>query len=175
MSQTQRCREILKQLSIRGDAGDAIHDVMSLQSLLSEASEPYTGLGSEVVIQCDGEGQEPAIRRRAEIVFGLKNYIENAVEFARSTVTLRGEWTDKFIKITIIDDGPGFDPAVLTRLGEPYVSGRAERDSAGGLGLGFFIAKTLIERTKGRVSFKNKKRSAGAIVTLSWLRDAIED
>lgn len=175
VSQTQRCREILKQLSSRGDAGDAMHDVLSLESVLEEASEPYFGLGSNIIVSAHGEGPAPNIRRQAEILFGLKNYIENAVEFAQSTVDLTGSWTADTITIQIMDDGPGFDPAVRARLGEPYVSGRFERDEAGGLGLGFFIAKTLIERTGGKVSFENRPQSSGAVVSLIWPRPAIVD
>ncbi|WP_371396541.1 ActS/PrrB/RegB family redox-sensitive histidine kinase [Fretibacter rubidus] len=175
VSQTQRCREILKQLSSRGDAGDAMHDVLSLESLLEEASDPYFGLGSQIDIKTHGDGPAPDIRRQAEILFGLKNYIENAVEFAESTVQLIGQWSPDYITIQIIDDGPGFDPAVRGRLGEPYVSGRGEREEAGGLGLGFFIAKTLIERTGGRVGFDNKPKASGAVVTITWPRAAIAD
>lgn len=173
ISQTQRCREILKQLSSRGDAGDMMHDAMSLISLLEEAAEPYFGLGSDINIITKGDGPEPVIARRAEILFGLKNYIENAVEFAESTVVLSGQWAPGVIVIEISDDGPGFDPAVRARLGEPYVSGRGERDRAGGLGLGFFIAKTLIERTGGTVNFRNKPRAGGAVVTLTWPAELI--
>lgn len=175
VSQTQRCREILAQLSSRGDAGDVMHDVLSLEALLEEASDPYHGLGSTITITTDGQGVEPDIRRQAEIIFGLKNYIENAVEFARDHVMLIGRWSPEIITIEIKDDGPGFDPAVIARLGEPYVSGREDRDTAGGLGLGFFIAKTLIERTGGKVSFKNRPKASGALVTISWAARDIVD
>lgn len=169
VEQTQRCREILKQLGARGDTGEPIHDTMLLQALLEEASEPYFGLGSKIVIKTHGEGPEPSLRRQAEILYGLKNYIENAVEFAASCVTLTGVWTMDSVNIRIEDDGPGFAPAVRARLGEPYVSVRGEANKmAGGLGLGFFIAKTLIERTGGRVSFDNHPESGGAFITLNW-------
>lgn len=169
VEQTQRCREILKQLGARGDTGEPIHDTMLLQALLEEASEPYFGLGSKIVIKTHGEGPEPSLRRQAEILYGLKNYIENAVEFAASCVTLTGVWTTDSVNIRIEDDGPGFAPAVRARLGEPYVSVRGEANKmAGGLGLGFFIAKTLIERTGGRVSFDNHPESGGAFITLNW-------
>ena len=169
VEQTQRCREILKQLGARGDTGEPIHDTMLLQALLEEASEPYFGLGSEIVIKTHGEGPEPSLRRQAEILYGLKNYIENAVEFAASRVTLTGVWTMDSVSISIQDDGPGFAPAVRARLGEPYVSARGDANKmAGGLGLGFFIAKTLIERTGGRVSFDNHAESGGAFITLGW-------
>lgn len=173
VSQTQRCREILKQLSMRGDAGDMMHDTLSLTGLLEEASGPYFGLGSAVIITAEGDGPEPVIARQSEILFGLKNYIENAVEFARESVTLSARWAPGIITIEIADDGPGFDPAVRGRLGEPYVSARDERDRAGGLGLGVFIAKTLIERTGGTVNFANKPRAAGAVVTLTWPAELI--
>ena len=169
VEQTQRCREILKQLGARGDTGEPIHDTMLLQALLEEASEPYFGLGSKIIIKTHGEGPEPSLRRQAEILYGLKNYIENAVEFAASCVTLTGVWTMDSVTIRIEDDGPGFAPAVRARLGEPYVSVRGEANKmAGGLGLGFFIAKTLIERTGGRVSFDNHPESGGAFITLNW-------
>lgn len=169
VEQTQRCREILKQLGARGDAGEPMHDTMQLYALLEEASEPYFGLGSHIEIKTYGEGSEPNLRRQAEILYGLKNFIENAVEFAGSRVTLTGAWTLDSVSISIEDDGPGFAPAVRARLGEPYVSVRGDANKvAGGLGLGFFIAKTLIERTGGTVSFDNHPRSGGAFITLNW-------
>ena len=174
VSQSQRCREILKQLSARGDAGDAMHDVLSLASLLDEAAQPYFGLGSEIHITAEGDGPGPNIHRQAEILFGLKNYIENAVEFAETAVALLGAWDNSTVRIQIIDDGPGFNSAVLTRLGEPYVSARRNRIEAGGLGLGVFIAKTLIIRTGGHVKFANKTKGRGAIVTLTWPRAELE-
>ena len=169
VEQTQRCREILKQLGARGDTGEPMHDTMTLQAMLEEASEPYFGLGSQIEIKTYGEGPEPDLRRQAEILYGLKNFIENAVEFAGSRVTLTGSWTVETVSINIEDDGPGFAPAVRARLGEPYVSVRGDANKmAGGLGLGFFISKTLIERTGGSVSFDNHPRSGGAFITLSW-------
>ena len=169
MEQAKRCRDILKQLGARGDAGELMHDTMRLQAMLEEASEPYFGLGSQIDIKTYGEGPEPDVRRQAEILYGLKNYIENAVEFANTRVTLTGAWTRDTITISIEDDGPGFAPAVRARLGEPYVSVRDDANKmAGGLGLGFFIAKTLIERTGGTVGFDNHPRSGGAFITLSW-------
>jgi len=81
VEQTQRCREILKQLGARGDTGEPMHDTMTLQAMLEEASEPYFGLGSQIEIKTYGEGPEPDLRRQAEILYGLKNFIENAVDF----------------------------------------------------------------------------------------------
>ena len=123
-------------------------------------------------IICDGDGLPPILRRQAELIYGVKNLAENAVGFAKTFVNIEGAWDSATISISIEDDGPGFDPAVIDRLGEPYVSGRSDRAKAGGLGLGFFIAKTLIERTGGRVEFGNMK-DGGARVNLTWPRDVL--
>lgn len=172
VSQTQRCRDILQQLALRGDEGDLIHDQMSLESLLEEAISPFDNMGSHIDILCEGEGPTPVLKRQAELIYGIKNLSENAVGFAKTYVTIEGAWDAETISISIEDDGPGFDPAVRDRLGEPYVSRRSDRAKAGGLGLGFFIAKTLIERTGGHVEFGNRK-SGGARVHLVWPREAL--
>lgn len=170
VSQTQRCRDILQQLAVRGDEGDIIHDSLSLDAMLREAADPFVGLGAEIHINVFGDDDIPAFGRQAELLYGLRNFIENAVGFAQTAVEIEGLWDGDTVSIVIRDDGPGFDPAIRGRLGEPYVSGREEGEKAGGLGLGFFIAKTLIERTGGRVTFGNLK-DGGARIHLEWPRE----
>lgn len=173
LSQAQRCREILTQLSQRGDEGDAIHDALSMEDLLEEAAEPYITFGKDISLDVSGEGEEPTLKRQAELIYGLKNFIENAVDFAGSEVKLIGRWDDRVLTLTIDDDGAGFDPSILGRLGQPYVSRRQRPkqvdELAGGLGLGVFIATTLIERTGGKVTF-GKSPLGGARVELIWSR-----
>ena len=87
-------------------------------------------------------------------------------------------WTDDAVEVTINDDGPGFAPEIMGRIGEPYVTSRRGHpyeagDEPTGLGLGFFIAKTLIEQTGGTVTARNRNRG-GAIVTVRWPRGAID-
>lgn len=175
-SQTERCRDILQQLGRRGDEGDAIHDVFSLKALLDEVAEPFLGFGTQIDIAAASEDPDelsPDLRRQAELIYGLTNIVENAVDFAKTKVTITGRWDDDTIYVDIIDDGPGFDASVKSKLGEPYVSSRTGNAGAGGLGLGFFIAKTLIERTGGTVSFGNRKNNPGAFVRVRWPKDAI--
>ena len=173
LSQAQRCREILTQLSQRGDEGDAIHDALSMEDLLEEAAEPYIAFGKDISLDVSGDGEEPMLKRQAELLYGLKNFIENAVDFATNSVWLTGRWNESIITLIIDDDGPGFDIAVLGRLGEPYVSRRQRPkqvdELAGGLGLGVFIATTLIERTGGKVKF-GKSPQGGARIELIWSR-----
>jgi len=177
LSQAQRCREILTQLSQRGDEGDAIHDALSIEDLLEEAAEPYITFGKDISLDISGDGTQPVLKRQAELLYGLKNFIENAVDFANSAVQLSGRWDERVLTVTIDDDGEGFDPSIMGRLGQPYVSRRQRPkqvdELAGGLGLGVFIATTLIERTGGKVTF-GKAPQGGARVKLVWSRKNAE-
>jgi two-component system sensor histidine kinase RegB len=110
-----------------------------------------------------------------EIVHALGAIVENAVGFARSRVEIEAQWDSDSVEIAVRDDGPGFAPGVLGRLGEPYLTERNSEGAAGGLGLGFFIAKTLLERTGARLQMSNlKPPREGAVVRARWPRSAIE-
>lgn len=179
VSQSERCRGILKQLTNRKDQGDAVHERLSLETLLEDAAGRHFDLGRTVTITVENGAPEgaraPEIRRLPEMIHGLGNIIENAVGFAAEKVDVSAKWTENEITIVIRDDGPGFPPQVLTRLGEPYVSERASGDRGGGLGLGFFIAKTLLERTGARIEANNRTLPrTGAVVRATWARAAIE-
>lgn len=178
--QAERCRNILRQLGEARDASDIVHARMPVQTLLEEAAEPYRGLGVSVTVSAEaGEGGEesaPTLRRSPEALHALSAFIENAVSFAHSNVTARVNWTGEHIVVTISDDGPGFAPEVIPKLGEPYVSQRGEAQKGGGdMGLGFFIAKTLIEQSGGRVATRNRTPPGqGAIVQAVWPRSRLE-
>jgi two-component system, sensor histidine kinase RegB len=133
----------------------------------------------------DADRRQPTIMRRPEIIHGLRNLIQNAVDFAHSTVEVEATWTDTTITVRIEDDGNGFPPSVIGRIGDPFMrrrrSGedRSKRPGYEGMGLGLFIAKTLLERTGARLSFANgggARRSGdtpsggggGAIVVVEW-------
>ena len=127
---------------------------------------------------------QPTIPRRPELIHGLGNFIQNAIQFARSEVTLQATWTSDTLRILILDDGPGFDTAILNRLGEPYVQGAGSRTRArrgartrgdeGGMGLGVFIARTLLEHTGATVDFTNRRRG-GASVAVTLNRHSLVD
>ena len=175
VSQARRCREILGRLSRRGDEGDAMHDRLGVDTLMREAAEPFTDRprGPAVIFEMIGDGAPPILRRRPELLYGLRNLIENATSFARSKVLIKARWTADKLDISIHDDGPGFSPEILTRLGEPYLSQRHRSRTAvgqkSGLGLGFFIAKTLLERTGARLVFDNAPWDDGSGATGAWI------
>jgi len=165
LSQAQRCREILEQLSRRGDEGDIIHDALSIEDLLEEAAEPFIDRDKDIVIKCEGEGPDPVLKRRPELLYALKNYIDNAVDFATSRVELSAYWDDEKITIIVDDDGKGFDPTLKDRLGQPYVSTRHRAQTAGGLGLGVFISARLMKRMGGKIKYLSSPMGGARILT----------
>jgi two-component system sensor histidine kinase RegB len=186
-TQAARCREILQKLTRRPTDQDPHHASLPVTQLLQEAAEPYRTAPNRITINSgpaqglQGAGRyEPVGERRPGVIFGLGNIIENAVDFARERVDVDAAWTEREIIVTITDDGPGFPPEIMDTLGEPYVTTRPARDGrpgseASGLGLGFFIAKTLLERSGAVVTLANREAPAsGAIVRLVWLRSEFQ-
>jgi len=177
VSQAQRCREILQKLSRSShEASDQMHERVGLREAMEEAAAPLRGLGSEVLVQIEPPADDPhtpVLQRLAEIIYGLGNFVENAVDFAQSKVTVTGSWTTDTLHIVVQDDGPGFPPDILAKLGEPYVTTRRAQPGYGGMGLGVFIAVTLVERIGGQVDLSNAPEG-GARVSLLLPRDRVE-
>jgi two-component system sensor histidine kinase RegB len=180
VEQAKRCRDILKRLAETPERRDAVHERLSLLQFVREVIEPHAGHGEvrvEALVTGPPGVAAPDLWRRPEILHAISTFVENAFDFARSEILLTARFDVDFMAIEVRDDGPGFSPAIMARLGEPYVTSRpgAEGSRTGhvGMGLGFFIAKTLLERTGARVSFANGARG-GAIVTARWPRSAVE-
>ncbi|WP_439528103.1 ActS/PrrB/RegB family redox-sensitive histidine kinase [Pannonibacter sp.] len=178
-SQAERCRDILRQLTTLSSDKDMHFQRMPMSQLIEEVVEPHRGFGIAIRVSMAGEGAEPVGSRNPAIRYGLGNLLENAVDFARTTVQVSSTWDARTARISISDDGPGFSADVLSRIGDPYISSRTVRNpanhSGGGLGLGFFIAKTLLERTGARLSIENRPPpETGAIVRITWPRTSIE-
>jgi two-component system sensor histidine kinase RegB len=174
--QVERCRGILGKLaSLQDDDGSPL-DQLGLRLLIEEAAGPQRPFGVPFEIVMTGEKPEPVCRRNPGMIYGLGNIVDNAVDFASSTVTITAEWNQVHVTLTIADDGPGFPPDVLLRAGDPYLThGTTENRAGGGLGLGLFIAKTLLERGGAVMEFSNLPAPAsGACVRMRWLRDVFE-
>ncbi|QXX75915.1 ActS/PrrB/RegB family redox-sensitive histidine kinase [Methylovirgula sp. HY1] len=174
-----RCRSILGKLaSLDDESGDFLGE-MSVGVLLEEAAGPHRDFGVKINIESEGDGPEPVCRRNPAMLYGLGNLVENAIDFARSEVTIQAHWTARTIEVAIKDDGPGFSPEVMGSLGEPYVTTkkdrRAKSEEDSGLGLGLFIAKTLLERSGATVKPTNQPPPGnGACITIRWPRMAFE-
>lgn len=172
-SQSERCREILKRLTSLSSEGEEHLARLPLTSLVEEVIAPHRDFGIAIKLR-PGEriGPEPVGRRNAGVIYGLGNLVENAVDFARSDVTVHWSWNEERVAFSIIDDGPGFPPEIIDRIGEPYMSTRQGAERGGGLGLGLFIAKTLLERSGAAIDFRNSSGlGEGAIVNISWPRE----
>jgi two-component system sensor histidine kinase RegB len=173
--QTQRCRDILAKLTQLSSAG-APFDKMRLSALVEEAVAPHRDFGIAIKVRQTMPGKnEPVTRRNPAVLYGLGNILENAVDFAREAVEVDAWWDSRHVEIVIADDGPGIAPDILRKIGEPYLSRRPPDSGSGGLGLGIFIARTLLERSGATVTFRNRVFPAhGAIVHVIWPRDAFE-
>ena len=176
VSQAQRCREILQRLSQNHEASDRMHDRVGLREAMEEAAAPLRGLGAEIVVTLEPDPQDPeppVMQRRAEVIYALGNFVENAVDYSNARVSITGRWTAETLEFKVVDDGPGFPPDILAKLGEPYVTTRRAEPGHGGLGLGVFIAITLVERIGGRVELDNAPK-LGASVRLILPRADLE-
>jgi two-component system, sensor histidine kinase RegB len=181
--QAQRCREILSKITELPTAEP--FDRVPLSALIEEAVAPHRHFGVSLTVTFPTDrADEPAWTRSPAIRYGLGNLVENAVDFANKRVEVLAQWTGEEVRITISDDGPGFAPEVLDRIGAPYVTHRRPElreaggggdDVAFGLGLGFFIAKTLLERSGAKLSLRNQMPPLhGATVTVIWSRGDFE-
>lgn len=189
--QADRCRDILRDMGRAGK--DDLHLRQApLSAVLREAAEPHLARGKRVDFTFaptqDGPREQPAILRRPEVIHGLRNLVQNAVDFARTTVWIEGEWTARRIVVRITDDGDGFPPGLIGRIGDPFVRARRtdpeaeKRPGYEGMGLGLFIAKTLLERSGAELSFanatdpflapKDRPERSGAVVEAVW--DAVD-
>ncbi len=176
--QAQRCRDILAKLN-ELQAEGVPFDGLPLANLLQEVAEPHRHFGIAIDVKLPEGQSSPVAARNPAIVYGLGNLVENAVDFARERVEITAEWTPETVSVVIGDDGPGFAPEVISRIGEPYVRSRRLRRMYAtgdtGMGLGFFIAKTLLERTGGKLTFVNKAfPETGAVVAIRWPRKVFE-
>ena len=175
--QAQRCRDILAKITQLSASG-APFDRMPLSTLIEETVAPHRDFGVVIKVRLAvAATREPVGARNPAILYGVGNILENAVDFARTTVEVNAWWNADTVEIVISDDGPGIAPDMLKRIGEPYLSRRRSADDARrtGLGLGVFIARTLLEPTGAKVSFSNRTfPDHGAVVQIVWPRARFE-
>ncbi|WP_272002788.1 sensor histidine kinase RegB [Roseovarius sp. ZX-A-9] len=191
--QADRCRDILRSMGRAGK--DDLHlRSAPLMAVIEEAAEPHLERGKTVLFD-HGAGSravledQPVILRRPEVIHGLRNLIQNAVDFSRDTVWIESDWTDDSVTVRIMDNGDGYPPHLLGRIGDPLMRRRGRgfdpnRPEYEGMGLGLFIAKTLLERSGADLSFANGAESfrgdaalaarTGAVVEVVWPRAQLE-
>ena len=187
ISQSERCRDILARLTPRSaEGGSPFFHRLPLMTLVEMAAgsprrahvavsvehDPALALNGRSRDRSEGHGlSQPIVSYSPEIGHALENLIENAAHFAKTLVSIKVGWSDRKIVVEIADDGPGFARDILGALGEPYVSTRRD---AGGMGLGVFIAKTLLERTGAEIELGNRAEG-GARIVIAWPRSSFEE
>jgi two-component system, sensor histidine kinase RegB len=175
--QSQRCRDILAKLTELSTSEP--FDRIPLSALIEEVVAPHRNFGVAIDVALAHDPAPPMGARNPAVLYGLGNLLENAVDFAQARVEVTADWSDEDVAVTISDDGPGFAPEILDPIGEPYVrSSKRRRMNAGettGLGLGFFIAKTLLERSGATIDFENRSfPDRGAVIRVHWERSDFE-
>ncbi|WFR95249.1 ActS/PrrB/RegB family redox-sensitive histidine kinase [Rhizobium tumorigenes] len=175
-SQSERCRDILRRITTLSAENEAHMRYLTLSSMMEEILAPHREFGIKLtLVEETTRSGEPVLNRNAGIMYGLGNLVENAVDYAREMVTVTVAFDAETLAITIEDDGVGYAPDILTRIGEPYVTTRQRDDAAGGLGLGLFIAKTLLERSGATLTFGNREaETSGARIRIEWPRVLID-
>ena len=174
LSQSERCRRILAELAQQPEEdGGSPYTRLPISALVETAAAPHRHQGIRLILATAGAAaeDEPLVRRSPEIMHGLNNLIQNAVQFAAHEVSITTFWDAKSVMVEIDDDGPGFPLHLLGRLGEPYLSTRAGVTDH--MGLGIFIAQSLLERSGARLAFDNLAEG-GAHVAISWNRANLE-
>jgi two-component system sensor histidine kinase RegB len=171
---------------------DRLLHAAPVPAVVREAAEPHLDRGKALHVAegpVSGDPRQPVIQRHPEVIHGLRNLIQNAVDFARANVWVDILWTADSLRISVADDGPGYPSHLLGRIGDPFIRPRRDEDRGDrpayeGMGLGLFIAKTLLERTGARLTFGNgadqflapdeRPERCGAIVDVTWPRAVIE-
>ena len=183
--QSERCRAILRRLTTL-DAGEAPFDRMKVTHLLEDVASPHRNFGIDVDVTTATRIGEPVIARNPGLIYGLGNIVENAVDFAAGRVEIAANWTDRDLVVTVTDDGPGFPAELIDSIGAPYLTSRGrqrwrreetgeDEDGEQGLGLGLFIAKTLLERSGAELAYVNVPGPRhGARVTVRWPRRLVD-
>ncbi len=190
-SQAERCRTILMRLARPEEAMLGATARLPICALLDDLANAYRGDDLEIAIAAapaNRDEPQPQVWRAPELLHGVGNIIENAADFADTRVRIEASWSPTMLRVTVEDDGPGFSPDIFERIGEPYITSRPGDHALGdtemgpptatmgkreGMGLGFFIAKTLLEQTGGTVKAVNPAEG-GARVSVSWPRGEID-
>ena len=169
LDQVKRCGEILKKLSQRKIVDDEYVSNISMQDLLFEIYKSFDETSNKkIVLNINKSSKKIPIRRSAEVTYGIRNFVGNAVKFSKSKVLINLETNKEDFSVLISDDGPGFPQDIYNLIGEPYIASKSNKlKSKSGLGLGTFIGKTLLERKKAKINFSNNEKE-GALVEIVW-------
>tara|TARA_B100000609_G_scaffold155847_1_gene127136 strand:- start:831 stop:2108 length:1278 start_codon:yes stop_codon:yes gene_type:complete len=167
INQASRCSSILKDIAEKKQQDQFISNVSPKELINEIIFSLENKLNKEIVVTNKSLNERLKMSKKTEISYALRNFIENAIKFSKTSINIEINQQKKNTIITIDDDGAGFDENIISSLGQPYVSSEKVRENKQGMGLGIFISKNLLERCSAKVVFSNKK-NAGALVMIEW-------
>mgnify|MGYP001471787175 CR=1 FL=1 len=167
ISQTKRCSEILKRISKKQIEEDKFFSQIKFEDLLTEIVNSFKETSyKKITLILSRDKNKINIKRTPEIVYGLRNFIGNAVKFSKTEVKIILESDNNKVRVLIKDDGPGYPEDIIDLIGEPYIRTKSrEIVNKSGLGLGTFLGKQLLERKGAKLSFLNDR---GAQAEVFW-------
>ena len=170
VSQSKRCSDILRRISRKEIEDDQFINIVKVEDLLEEIIISFKETSNvKIDLISNEDSNKINIKREPELVYGLRNFIGNAVKFSKSRVKIFLRSNEKTIEIKINDDGPGIPEDIIEKIGEPYIKSKSkELSSSSGLGLGTFLGKTLLERKNAKLLFRRNGELGGALVLISW-------
>ncbi len=178
VSQVDRCNEILKRLTLNPNIEDDFIDKdLSLYGYVREIVNSFQEISDKSFnINIEQNSNSFDIRKSIEIVYGIRNFSGNANKFARHNMYISIISDSEISYITIEDDGPGFSKDVFNKIGEPYIKSlNPKNNKKSGLGLGIFIGKTLLEKNRAKLLFRNSETRGGAEIKIEWLNKNLVD
>ena len=170
VSQSKRCSDILRRISRKEIEDDQFINIVKVEDLLEEIIISFKETSDVKINLISTEDKNKInVRRAPELVYGLRNFIGNAVKFSNSRVKIILRSDEKIIEIKINDDGPGIPEDIIKKIGEPYIKSKSKELSLNsGLGLGTFLGKTLLEKKNAKLLFRRNADLGGALVIISW-------
>jgi len=167
-SQAEKCKQILLSLSKNPqNMKDNFFDKTTLSNIIKINFDKFNDKNIKLIINIITKENEPLISFKDELMYGIGNIIQNAIQHAQKIVEIDIIWENQNLDLIIKDDGLGFSKEVLDKIGNPYISSKKIK----GMGLGIFIAKNLIENMNNKVKFRNQVNNHGSLVEINFNKD----
>src|SRR5210317_243629 len=175
IEQSERCSSILKDIAQRKQKDEFIENI-SPKELINEIVFSLNNISNkEINVENLNLNQRMKMTKKTEISYGLRNFIENSIKFAKNKINIEIDQSKKRTAITISDDGYEFNKDIIANLGQPYLHSDNIKKNKKGMGLGVFISKSLLERCLAQVTFRNNKSLPGASVKIVWNNSQLEN
>jgi len=167
LMQDERAQQLIDELLVlaRTDGGRLERAVRPVD--LGEAARAGVVADSSITVRTVLATTVVVLADPTHIARIIANLMDNALRYARSTVTVAVERVGAWALLSVEDDGPGLDEPDRERVFERFVRLDHHRDRAsGGSGLGLAIVRELVEAAGGSVAFEGPSPTSRVVVRL---------